>query len=146
MLDRDWLDGLIRKIFGDEPAMTGSGLQFSRDGAFRLRDAILAAQSHRHSWEGPIWCCDVCGPCESEPCGLGNCTVAPELPSAKLLRDVLEASCKKQGLSIMSPWEPDKPAPNFILAQRLGIGDVFGIPAHDANDVLDIENESSNDG
>ena len=82
MIDRDWLDGLIRKIFGDEPAMTGSGLQFSRDGAFRLRDAILAAQSHRHSWEGPIWCCDVCGPCESEPCGLGNCVAAPEPPSA----------------------------------------------------------------
>ena len=60
--------------------------------------------------------------------------------TAKLLRDVLEASCKKQGLSIMSPWEPDKPAANFILAQRLGIGDVFGIPAHDANDVVVPEN------
>ena len=144
MLDRDWVDGLIAELGKNSDGSYKDGVWFK--GARDVRDAILAAQSHLHSWEGPIWCCDVCGPCESEPCGLGNCTVAPELPSAKLLRDVLEASCKKQGLSIMSPWEPDKPAPNFILAQRLGIGDVFGIPAHDANDVLDIENESSNDG
>jgi hypothetical protein len=42
-MKKDQLDALIAEIFGTEPAMTGSGLQFSRDGAFRLRDAILAA-------------------------------------------------------------------------------------------------------
>ena len=59
--------------------------------------------------------------------------------TAKLLRDVLEAACKKQGLSIMSPRCPGRPAANFILAQRLGIGHVFDIPAHDDHDVFEKE-------
>ena len=78
MLDRDWLDALIEELGKNSDGSYKDGVWFK--GARDVRDAILAAQSHLHSWEGPIWCCDVCGPCESEPCGLGNCVAAPPVP------------------------------------------------------------------
>lgn len=46
---------------------------------------------------------------------------------AKLIRDILEALCENVGASVRAPWDVDKPAPNYVLAQRLGIGRVFGV-------------------
>jgi hypothetical protein len=45
-----------------------------------------------------------------------------------LVRDILVALCRKQGLSLTSDVEPETPARNYELATRLGIGYVFGIP------------------
>jgi hypothetical protein len=45
---------------------------------------------------------------------------------ADLLRMVLEALCKKQGISLESEWEG--PARNFELIERLGIGHVLKLP------------------
>lgn len=48
---------------------------------------------------------------------------------AELVRKILVAMCRKQGISIASPFHPDEEeARNYTLAQRLGIGSVFGIP------------------
>lgn len=47
---------------------------------------------------------------------------------SKISRDILEAMCKRHGLSLISPFDADKPAANYVLAQRLGIGSVFGLP------------------
>jgi hypothetical protein len=44
-----------------------------------------------------------------------------------LLRDVLESLCRRDGLPLDSIVEPGKPARNYELAERLGIGHVFGI-------------------
>src|SRR6185437_282420 len=53
-----------------------------------------------------------------------------------LVREILEAMCRKQGISLESPFDPDEAARNYTLAQRLGIGHVFGISdteeGHDA--------------
>lgn len=50
---------------------------------------------------------------------------------ASIIRDILEAMCENQGISTASPYYPDKPAPNYVLAQRLWIGRVFDIPDSD---------------
>lgn len=42
----------------------------------------------------------------------------------ELLRDVLEALCRQRGLSLDSEAEPGRPARNYELADRLGIGEV----------------------
>jgi hypothetical protein len=47
------------------------------------------------------------------------------------INDILEAMCENQNISTVSPYDPNKRAPNFILAQRLGIGRVFNIPDGD---------------
>lgn len=47
-----------------------------------------------------------------------------------LIRDILEALCRRDGLSLESAIpgaEPGEPARNFELADRLGIGHVFGL-------------------
>ena len=51
--------------------------------------------------------------------------------SSKLVREILEAMCRKQGLAIISEFDPSTSAANYVLAQRLGIGSVFGIPDHE---------------
>lgn len=47
---------------------------------------------------------------------------------AVMINEILEAMCVNQGVSTISPYDPNKRAPNFVLAQRLGIGRVFDIP------------------
>ena len=47
--------------------------------------------------------------------------------SGALLREVLEALCERDGLSLKSSVEPENPARNYELAIRLGIGKVFGV-------------------
>jgi hypothetical protein len=44
-----------------------------------------------------------------------------------LVRDILEALCRRDGLSLESAVEPGEPARNYELAARLGIGHVFGL-------------------
>lgn len=50
-----------------------------------------------------------------------------------LVREILEAMCRRNGLSLMSDVQPHLPARNYELALRLGIGEVFGLK--DENDV-----------
>jgi hypothetical protein len=45
----------------------------------------------------------------------------------KLIREILEALCLRDGLSLESSVVPGEPARNYDLALRLGIGHVFGI-------------------
>lgn len=45
--------------------------------------------------------------------------------------EILEAMCENQNVSTISPYDPHKRAPNFVLAQRLGIGRVFDMPNYD---------------
>jgi hypothetical protein len=44
-----------------------------------------------------------------------------------LVREILEALCRRDGLSLESSVVPSEPARNYDLALRLGIGHVFGI-------------------
>lgn len=44
-----------------------------------------------------------------------------------LIRDILEALCLRDGLSLESSVTPGEPARNYDLALRLGIGHVFGL-------------------
>lgn len=44
-----------------------------------------------------------------------------------LVREILEAMAVEQGVSLESDIEPGQPAPNYKLAIRLGIGQVFGV-------------------
>lgn len=44
-----------------------------------------------------------------------------------MVRETLIALCKRDGLSLESSAEPGKPAANYELALRLGIGQVFGL-------------------
>lgn len=44
-----------------------------------------------------------------------------------LVREILEAVCLRDGLSLESSVEPGKPARNYELALRLNIGHVFGL-------------------
>ena len=44
-----------------------------------------------------------------------------------LVRDILEALCRRDGLSLESGVLPGEPARNYELALRLGIGSVFGV-------------------
>ncbi len=46
----------------------------------------------------------------------------------EVVRAILEAMCRKQQISLVSAFGSDEPAANYVLAQRLGIGSVFGIP------------------
>jgi hypothetical protein len=43
------------------------------------------------------------------------------------VRDILEALCRRDGLSLESTVTPGEPARNYELASRLGIGHVFGL-------------------
>jgi len=45
----------------------------------------------------------------------------------KLIREILEALCLRDGLPLESSVVPGEPARNYELAMRLGIGHVFGI-------------------
>jgi hypothetical protein len=52
----------------------------------------------------------------------------PEPDAAEALaREILEAACQRDGLSLESDADPGKPARNYELALRLGIGHVFGL-------------------
>lgn len=51
-----------------------------------------------------------------------------------LIREILEAICERDGVSLDSAAEPGTPARNYELAMRLGIGHVFGIPRRDSSD------------
>jgi hypothetical protein len=54
---------------------------------------------------------------------------APEPGTAdRIIRDILESLCRRDGLSLESAVEPGEPARNYALAERLGIGHVFGLP------------------
>lgn len=47
-----------------------------------------------------------------------------------LIRDILEALCSRDGISLESSIpgaEPGEPARNYELGDRLGIGHVFGL-------------------
>jgi len=44
-----------------------------------------------------------------------------------VIREILEALCRKGGLSLDSAADPGTPARNYELASRLGIGYVFGL-------------------
>jgi hypothetical protein len=44
-----------------------------------------------------------------------------------VIREVLEALCRRDGLSLESGIVPGEPARNYELALRLGIGHVFGL-------------------
>ena len=44
-----------------------------------------------------------------------------------LVRDILEALCLRDGLSLDSAADPGNPARNYELALRLGIGRAFGL-------------------
>jgi hypothetical protein len=44
-----------------------------------------------------------------------------------LIREILEALCRRDGLPLESSVDPGEPARNYELAMRLGIGHVFGI-------------------
>ena len=44
---------------------------------------------------------------------------------AKIIRNILEALCEKQGISTLSLYDDSKPAANFQLAERLGIRRAF---------------------
>jgi hypothetical protein len=44
-----------------------------------------------------------------------------------LIRDILEALSQRGGLSLESAVVPGEPARNYELADRLGIGHVFGL-------------------
>ena len=45
----------------------------------------------------------------------------------KLIREILEALCLRDGLTLESSVVPGEPARNYDLALRLGIGHVFGV-------------------
>ena len=47
--------------------------------------------------------------------------------SDAILRQVLEALCERDTISLESAIEPGQPARNFELASRLGISHVFSI-------------------
>ena len=44
-----------------------------------------------------------------------------------LIREILEALCRRDGLPLESSVVPGEPAQNYDLALRLGIGGVFGV-------------------
>lgn len=66
-----------------------------------------------------------CRLCTAESGACVRMTVEAETTAA-MLREVLEALVVKQGGSLESGIEPGRPAPNYELAIRLGIGEVFG--------------------
>jgi hypothetical protein len=50
----------------------------------------------------------------------------------QLVREILEAACTRQGLSLDSEVQPGEPALNYELALRLGIGSVFSLADDEA--------------
>ena len=44
-----------------------------------------------------------------------------------LIREILETLCRRDGLPLESTVVPGEPARNYELADRLGIGHVFGL-------------------
>jgi hypothetical protein len=65
----------------------------------------------------------VAGPLEAE-----NERLSARLGAADaFVRDVLEALCRRDGLPLESAVTPGEPARNYELADRLGIGGVFGL-------------------
>jgi hypothetical protein len=52
----------------------------------------------------------------------------PADEQSSLIRNILEALCRRDGLSLESTIVPGEPARNYELADRLGIGRVFGLP------------------
>jgi hypothetical protein len=47
--------------------------------------------------------------------------------NAHLVREILEAVCRRDRISLESEIASGEPAPNYELALRLGIGAVFGV-------------------
>ena len=92
-------------------------------------DPWLVPEMHRPS-------CPLSGePCRSWTCLVDVCVdpvvdkyrqVARKVES-DMLREVLEALCQRDGLSLESEVEPGKPAANYELALRLRIGRAFGM-------------------
>lgn len=54
-------------------------------------------------------------------------TIASAQAADGLIRDILEAVCRRDGLSLESAAAPGEAARNYELADRLGIGHVFGL-------------------
>ena len=52
---------------------------------------------------------------------------SPPYSPERIIRDILESLCLRDGLSLESDAEPGKSARNYELALRLGIGHVFGM-------------------
>lgn len=52
---------------------------------------------------------------------------AAQLAADSLIRDILESLCRRDGLALESAADPGEPARNYELADRLGIGHVFGL-------------------
>jgi len=78
------------------------------------------------------WTClvDVCAdPGETVPPGYRTREAARTRAQVglDLTRQVLEALCRRDGLSLESEADPGTPARNCELAIRLGIGEVFGV-------------------
>jgi hypothetical protein len=58
----------------------------------------------------------------------GHRRPGPELEATQaVLRNALEALCRRDGQPLDSDAEPGAPARNYELALRLGIGEVFGL-------------------
>lgn len=51
----------------------------------------------------------------------------------RILREVLEAVCRRDGVSLESGFYPGQPARNFELAERLGISAAFNTQSHSAD-------------
>lgn len=74
------------------------------------------------------WTClvDVCeGP-------MGNYRAVKRKVESDLVREVLEALARRNGVSLESRAEPGTPARNYELALRLGVGQVFGLDEPEA--------------
>lgn len=56
-----------------------------------------------------------------------NWRIAENSASADLVRGILEAVCERDGVPLESVATPGEPAPNYELALRLNIGQVFGL-------------------
>ena len=53
----------------------------------------------------------------------GLAEAAEKEVNAETVRAILTAMCRKQGISLVSPFNPDEEARNYTLAQRLGMPD-----------------------
>lgn len=106
----------------------------------RLRADLAAVKAaERRAWTVPPVhrpACPVDGhPCRSWTCLVDVCvdgqTAERQRISAEvdhdITREILEALCRRDGLSLTSDVVPDEPARNYELALRLGIGSVFGV-------------------
>ncbi len=106
--DRNQLREALRRV------ATGT----AGDPSDTARRALEASRDYREQWEG-----------------IADARPAPELAklreqlaaSDRIVRDILESLCRRDGLSLDSSVEPGGPARNYDLALRLGIGHVFGL-------------------